>query len=214
MRTFIIILILSLASPCLAVEVTTARGNTITIKNGDTIGGGVGIIDFGGIQTTAHKTISFWEGTIEGLEDVTFVQWSFNRNTPHTEVFINCKNLHFIKSSLVNVEIAEDFIVEDSLAMHKEDYEDGGYEYEKIETIYGKTHLRRIEKIQVDIIERDYADLKKADKDKIRADLEEAGVETIQEEIIETELSVTDTPNEKKYTNSFPDIAILNIAIP
>ncbi len=139
MRIVLIIMFLSFAINCGAESITTSTV-VLSVENNDTVGG-------------RHEYYSFHEGIIENLENVIFSHWNFSREEPHTKVFKNCKNLKFVKCNLVNVKLQKDFIVEDSLIMHKKKYEENGIKYEEIETIYGKTHKYRIDKNEKEEIE-------------------------------------------------------------
>ena len=152
MRTWVIILFLLFATPSSALMIQTADGK-IEVNNGDTVGGGEGTIIYKGKTITAHKYISFWSGTIEGLEDVTFVQWNFARPTWHTEVFINCKNLTFINCNTSNVNLPEDSTIQGGVHGHQNEYEELGINYRKVETIYGKTHKFRLNSISETLLE-------------------------------------------------------------
>jgi len=157
-----------------AKTVITARGS-LEINDGDTV-----------------RKNSMWEGQITGLKDVTFIGWNFARKTPHTEVFINCSNLTFIDCNLTNVELQTDFIIDGSLIMHKREYEMLGVKYEEIEYKNGRTKEFKVEEIETDIVERDYSELSKEKKDKLRETIPNIFEEKI------TLISEGDTTNEKK----------------
>ncbi len=124
-KTLIIFFIM--CGVCFGAEITTARG-TITINNGDTV-----------------QRRSMWEGQIDGIKDVTFIGWNFVRKNPHTVVFTNSSNLTFIDCNLTNVELAQDFIIDGSLVMHKRRYQLLGINYDEIEYKNGKTKVFKIE---------------------------------------------------------------------
>lgn len=175
-----IIAFLLLTSVCYAEQIQSARG-IVEINDGD-----------------IYRGNSFWEGTIENLDNVTFVGTNFSRPEPHTEVFINCSNLTFVDCNLVNVELQDDFTTWGSLTIHIEEYEQGNKRYRKVED--GKNKTKMYEKIEedIDIVERDFPDLKKKDKNKIKEKLKEQNVEVIKHIEREILISVEDTPNEKK----------------
>ncbi len=123
MRIIILVLLLILTPLAYAETVNSARGQ-IDIQKGDIV---------------YHQ--SFWEGQISNLEDVTFVECNFARKQPHTQVFVNCKNLHFIDCNLTNVELQNDFIIQGSLTIHTREYEALGKEYREVECGDNKTRL-------------------------------------------------------------------------
>jgi hypothetical protein len=122
-----ILLFLLIPTLCFGAEITTARG-AITINNGDTV-----------------KQRTMPEGQIKGLKDVTFIDWNFTRENPHTEVFVDCSNLTFIDCNLVNVELQDDFIVDSSLTLHKRRYSEIGVDKEEVELRDGTTKIYRID---------------------------------------------------------------------
>ncbi len=91
---------------------------------------------------------SFWTGTIENLDDVTFKNVNFSRPTPHTVVFVNCTNLTFIDCNLNNVELQADFTVQGSLTIHQREYELLGKNYREIECGDNKTRTYEISEIE------------------------------------------------------------------
>jgi hypothetical protein len=86
------------------------------------------------------------EGTVENLKDVTFVGWIFNRTDPHTDVFINCKNLTFIDCKLVNVNLDKSFTSIRSDVKHIWEEENDGAILEITENWDNKTRVWNHEK--------------------------------------------------------------------
>ena len=125
----IILFLFIMAMPCEAVEIEFSRG-MIDVQDGDTI----------------SKNM-FIKGTIEGLNNVTFIGVHFTRLNPHTKVFINCANLTFIDCNLMNVELQSDFTVKGCLIIHKRKYNMIGVDYEELEYKDGKTKTFRIDNI-------------------------------------------------------------------
>jgi len=182
-KTILIIFLLCIAFPCEAVTVNFARG-PMEVKNGDTV--------------TGWK--SFFEGTIDGLENVTFEKINFSRGVPRTVVFTNCKNLTFIKCNLANVLVPKDSIVEDSLIVQSREYEQLGKTYRKVECKDGKTRTYEVKDEIVDVIDRDYKDLNTDEKEKLKSQYDKLGIEYT-EETHEVLLILTeDTPNDKKIS--------------
>lgn len=176
---YLLILFLLLPSLCFGATIQTARG-PLEVKNGDTL-----------------QCNSMWVGTIDGLDKVTFVGWNFSRDIPHTEVFTHCTNLTFIDCNLNNVELQDDFTTQGSLTMHQREYESLGKTYKEVECGDNKIRLYELISEDIDIIERDFGNLTKADKDKIKAELyrDEMGyIEHREEQIL---ISTEDTPSEK-----------------
>ena len=139
---------------------------------------------------------SFWTGTIENLDNVTFVGWNFSRKTPQTEVFKNCTNLTFIDCNLVNVKLQSDFIIKGGLAIQKRTYEKDGKNYNEVECADGKTRTYEIIVEQENDVDTKYSDLTKAQKDKIKQDFTDNEIEyqrTTTREVLS---------NVKKTTNS------------
>lgn len=163
-------------------EIQTARGPQ-TINNGDTVYGN-----------------SKWSGTIDGLENVTFVSWNFSQQNPHTQLFINCSNLTFIDCNLNNVELQSDFTVDGCLTIHQRTYKDNGKDYKEIECGDNKTRTYEMTEEDIDVIERDFKTLSLADKQKIRDKYEEEGVETTIRSENQVLVNIEETPNDKKIT--------------
>jgi hypothetical protein len=177
---FLIIFFL-LCSPCLAdTTIKTAR-KQLTIKDGDVL-----------------QQDSMWVGTVENISDVTFVKWNFAREVPHTVVFKNCHNLTFIDCNLANVELQDDFTIKGSLTLHVEEYEQNGKKYRKVECGDNKTRI--YEKIisDIDVVEKDFPDLTKAQKDLMKQKITDAGGQVIEHTEKQELKTVEDTPNDKK----------------
>ena len=141
-------------------------------------------------------------GTVENLDDVTFIGWNFSRKIPHEIVFINCTNLTLIECNLVNVEMQADFTADRSLTIHKRKYEMLGKKYTEVECGDNKTRTYREDEDVHDSVEDKFKDFKKEDKDKIKAELEADGVQTVFINKIDVLISTEETPNEKKIKHS------------
>lgn len=138
---------------------------------------------------------------MRNLENVTFTAFHVISANPHTERFINCKNLTFIDSNLYNTEIPADFTTIRTLTIHKRFYTDSGKNYEEVECGDNKTRTYEIVDTSVNVIDRDFPLLSSNQKDVIRAKYEEEGI-TLIEGGDNLELrTIKDTPNEKKYTH-------------
>lgn len=165
---------------CQAEQITSARG-IVTINDGDT-----------------YKGNSFWTGTIENLDNVTFIKTNFSRKIPHTDVFVNCTNLIFIDCNLVNVELQADFKTQDSLTIHRREYGNLGINYIEVECGDNKTRTYRIDAETIDTVERDFKTLSVADKDKIKQKYMDDGINYTEDNIEEVLISKMETPDAKK----------------
>lgn len=161
-------------------QIQSARG-VVTINNGDT-----------------YKGNSFWTGTIENLDNVTFIETNFGRQIPHTEVFANCTNLKFIDCNLTNVELQDDFIIKGSLTIHVEEYEQNGKRYREVGCGDDITRIYETTTTIVDIIDEEFGSLTDQGKEKIKAKYDEFNIPYIieREETILFNQEVT--PNDKK----------------
>lgn len=141
MRYFWLFLLIPSLCWAQTIDLETARG-TIKVKKGDTL-----------------AQNSKWKGQVIGLEDVTFRNWNFVRKTPHTEIFVNCKNLTFVQCNLTNVEIPKDATVIDSLTIHVEEKKVGNKLHRIVECGDGKTRTYLIEKEDFDVVEHDLKEM-------------------------------------------------------
>jgi len=151
---YLLILFLLFSLPCQAYEITTARGKVIDIKDGDIVEG-----------------ITYWQGTIEGLKDVTFKNCIMDRQISKTDVFINCSNITLDGGRYVNVNMPDSFILKNrAINFHKKQYEQDGKTYEEI--IYPKGNWKRtyiVEDKNIDIISEEYPTLTKEEQLKIKS---------------------------------------------
>jgi len=173
-------------------ETIQSERGPVTVENGDTL-----------------RQNSAWTGTIENLDDVTFIEWNFSRSVPHTVVFMNCTNLKFIDCNLNNVELQADFEFDGSLTIHQKKYEIAGIKYKEVECGDNKIRTWRIDDIFEDDVEDNFPDMKQKDKDKLKQMYQDDDREyqrTIKKEVLIDEV---ETPSDKKIQARKSDLSHL-----
>lgn len=141
---------------------------------------------------------SKWHGTIENLDSVVFQNWNFNREIPHTQVFVNCTNLTFIDCSLVNVELQDDFIHQGSLTIHVTECENLGVKYRKVECGDNKIREYDVSEYEIDIVDQEFPELEDNVKEKIRKKYKDDGMETVEKYKKNILVKVEETSDDKK----------------
>lgn len=139
----IVLTLLLICGNAYAITMPTARGN-LEVADGDVLGGN-----------------SMWEGTVKGLNNVTFYDWNFSRQTKQ-EVFINCTNLTFVRCNLRNVIIPKDrdFKIIDCNHFYYREFEQDGQLY--AETIHenGDKVTAMVLRETFDVVDREFTDEK------------------------------------------------------
>lgn len=200
MRIFLIWLLF--CPVVMAQTITTARGD-VEVNDGDVVCAPLYYNkDTEGICTVKSK-VTMWSGTVDGLNDVTFIGCNFSRKSPHSVVFTNSTNLTFIACNMTNVEGQSDFKYGPRTPhFHVEEKDVAGETHRIVERHDNKTVTYILVETEFDLIEEEYGITDPTEKAKISAQWQKEGRPITRTDTAFVEDSVSNTANDKLIKGS------------